>query len=263
MMEVALVVVALVAAALSLFSGFGLGTLLLPFFAFFYEPHIAVAATAVVHLLNNLLKVALIGKHVSRSVLLRFVVPAIPFAFAGAWLLERLAHAKPLATYGIGDRTVSITPLGLVVGGLVAIFAALELVRWKEQVRLSPRWLPVGGMLSGFFGGLTGHQGALRSVFLLRMGLDKIAFVATAAWAAAMVDVTRLLVYGRGDPGAWLSEAGGAGVRPLLLAMGAAFVGTVVGARLVKKMTLRSLQRIIGWALLAAGLGMASGITLR
>ena len=72
-----------------------------------------------------------------------------------------------------------------------------------------------------------------------------------------------LIVYGKGNPASWFDEAGGPGVRPLVLAMVAAFVGTVIGSRLVKKMTLRGLQRIVGWALLLAGLGMATGITLK
>jgi len=44
--------VAVVVAALTLFSGFGLGTVLMPAFALFFP--VPVAATAVVHLANNL-----------------------------------------------------------------------------------------------------------------------------------------------------------------------------------------------------------------
>lgn len=44
--------VAIVVAALTLFSGFGLGTVLMPAFALFFP--VPVAATAVVHLANNL-----------------------------------------------------------------------------------------------------------------------------------------------------------------------------------------------------------------
>jgi hypothetical protein len=51
-------VVALIVAALTLFSGFGLGTLLMPAFAIFFPVTVAVAATAAVHLANNLFKVA-------------------------------------------------------------------------------------------------------------------------------------------------------------------------------------------------------------
>ncbi len=47
-------VVALLASLLTFFSGFGLGTILLPVFALFFPVDIAVALTAIVHLLNNL-----------------------------------------------------------------------------------------------------------------------------------------------------------------------------------------------------------------
>ena len=39
---------------LTLFSGFGLGTLLMPVFALFFPVEVAVASTAVVHAANNL-----------------------------------------------------------------------------------------------------------------------------------------------------------------------------------------------------------------
>ena len=55
--------VALLASGLTLFSGFGLGTLLLPAFALLFPVEIAVGATAVVHLANNLFKLTLIGRH--------------------------------------------------------------------------------------------------------------------------------------------------------------------------------------------------------
>ena len=51
--------VALLASALTFFSGFDLGTLLLPAFALFFPIEQAVALTAVVHFLNSLFKLAL------------------------------------------------------------------------------------------------------------------------------------------------------------------------------------------------------------
>ena len=52
---------ALLASALTLFSGFGLGTLLMPVVAIFFPLNLAIAITAIVHLLNNLFKFALVG----------------------------------------------------------------------------------------------------------------------------------------------------------------------------------------------------------
>ena len=48
--------VALLVSALTLFSGFGLGTLLMPAFALFFPIEVAVAATAIVHLANNIFR---------------------------------------------------------------------------------------------------------------------------------------------------------------------------------------------------------------
>ena len=56
-----------------------------------------------------------------------------------------------------------------------------ELLGGKKGEGLHPRWLPLGGALSGFLGGLSGHQGALRAVFLTPLGLTPTAFAATQA----------------------------------------------------------------------------------
>ncbi len=68
--------VAIVVSALTLFSGFGLGTLLMPAFALFFPIRIAVAATAVVHLANNLFKVLLVGKNADKKTVIKFALPA-------------------------------------------------------------------------------------------------------------------------------------------------------------------------------------------
>ena len=85
-MEVYLIVclAALAGSGLTLFSGFGLGTILVPVFGLFFEVEVAIALTAIVHLLNNLFKLTLLGKHANREVLLRFGVPSVLAAFLGA-----------------------------------------------------------------------------------------------------------------------------------------------------------------------------------
>jgi uncharacterized membrane protein YfcA len=60
---------------------------LLPVFALFSPIEIAIGMTAVVHLLNNLFKLILLGKHANKSVVLKFGLPAILAVFGGAWLL--------------------------------------------------------------------------------------------------------------------------------------------------------------------------------
>ena len=79
--------VAFLASGLTLYSGFGLGTVLLPAFALFFPAPVAVAATGVVHLLNGLFKGAMLWRQADWRTVLRFGLPAIPAAIAepGCW----------------------------------------------------------------------------------------------------------------------------------------------------------------------------------
>ena len=103
---IVIAVVAALASALTLFSGFGLGTLLLPAFALFFPAPVAVAATGVVHLLNNLFKGTLLRKRVDWPTVLKFGVPAIPAAIAGAWLLARLGDTPRLFEWSAFGSTL-------------------------------------------------------------------------------------------------------------------------------------------------------------
>jgi len=88
-----------------------------------------------------------------------------------------------------------ITIIKAVIGTLIMVFALLEMWPRFQELAFPPRWLPLGGALSGFFGGLSGNQGALRSAFLLKIGLSKEAFVATGVVSAVIVDAARLVIY--------------------------------------------------------------------
>ncbi len=187
--------VALLASALTFFSGFGLGTLLLPAFALFFPIEQAIALTAVVHFLNGLFKLALVGRHADRGVVLRFGLPAIAASFLGAWVLVWLAGVAPVFSYSAFGRLISVTPEKLVIGLLLLLFASLELLPRFRTLSFGARYMPLGGVLSGFCGGLSGMQGALRSAFLSRAGLTKEAFIGTGVVVACLIDFARLGIY--------------------------------------------------------------------
>jgi len=252
---------ALGASTLTMFSGFGLGTLLMPVLALFLPVDLAVAATAIVHAANNLWKVGLLGRHAERAVLLRFGLPAIAAAFAGAALLAALGTLPELGTYQLLGRAASITPLKLALALLMAGFALFELLPALARWQVDARWLPLGGLLSGFFGGLSGHQGALRSAFLARISADPKAFVGTNAVLGLMVDMARLTLYGALLIGPhWGDLSGGREGLLVLVGAAAAFAGVVVGKRLLHKVTMAAVQRLTGaLLLLIAGL-LGSGV---
>lgn len=251
--------VALVASGLTLFSGFGLGTLLLPAFALFFPVPVAVAATAVVHLANNLFKVGLVGRDANRRVVIRFGLPGMVAAIAGAALLSRFANLPAVFTYQLGTSTHEVTAADLAVGSLLVLFAVLEVAPAFQSLSFGPRWLPLGGVLSGFFGGLTGLQGALRSAFLVRAGLGPAEYIGTGTVCAVLVDIARLLVYG--FAAAALSTVGRSGSWGLVAAAAvAAFTGAYLGKRLIAKTTMPLVQRIVAAGLVIIGTGMATGL---
>lgn len=257
------ILAAVIASALTLFSGFGLGTLLLPAFLFVAPAPVAVAMTAIVHLAANLAKLVLVGRHADVRVLVAFGLPALLAALAGAWLLDAAGGLPVIATYSLGTRTFAVTWMKLVVGVVIIGFALLDIVplllaKEPEARRgvTSRAWLPVGGVLSGFFGGLTGHQGALRSLFLTRLNLTKEAFVGTGVVIACTVDLTRLGVY-------WthLDHAEVAARWPLLLAgCIAGIAGAYLGVWLLKKVTVSAVQISVAIGLMLFGAAMAAGL---
>jgi uncharacterized membrane protein YfcA len=257
MAEIVVVCVAsLLASTLTVFSGFGLGTLLLPVFALFFPTPIAVAITAVVHFGNNLVKLALFGRLADASVVRRFGLPALLASFLGARLLIELAGDAPLARYTLFGATHEVTPIGVVVGLLIAGFAAWEAVPGLARIGFDSKYLPVGGALSGFFGGLSGHQGALRSAFLIRSGLSKEAFIGTGVVIACLVDAARLALYGR--------EMDLAAVRenwPLVAAaILSAVAGVVVSARALPRVSMGAIRRLVTVMLFAIAFALAAGL---
>jgi uncharacterized membrane protein YfcA len=259
-MELVLIgLVALLTSGLTLFSGFGLGTVLMPVFALFFPVPLAITATAVVHFANNLFKLGLLARHADWSVVARFGLPAAAAAVGGASLLRLFDRVPVLMRYQLAGSTFEIRLLELVIGVLIVVFALLEL--WPRFQAVAPpvRWLPVGGALSGFFGGLSGNQGALRSAFLIKVGLSKEAFVATGVVSAVIVDAVRLAVYGTGILAA-PSSVSRELLAPVVVGALSAFVGAWVGKRLLSTVTLRTVQRIVATTMLLIGSGLIVGL---
>jgi uncharacterized protein len=171
--------VAFASAILTFFCGFGLGTIMLPVFALFFPVEIAVAATAIVHLSNNLFKLLLVGKNIHFKTLMYFGLTAGIASIAGAWLFSKLIENPTQYTIEAFNMTFIVESPKLVVAILITIFSVLEINKSLNNISLPIKLMPIGGILSGFFGGLSGHQGALRSIFLLKAGLSKEQFVAT------------------------------------------------------------------------------------
>lgn len=249
-------IVSLLASGLTLFSGFGLGTILLPVFALFFPIEIAITLTAIVHFLNNLFKLVLLGKHANKKVVLAFGIPAILFAFLGAYTLKHLTGLTPLYEYTFYNKQFYIEPLKVVIGLLLIFFALLDIIPKLKNIQFDSKYLPFGGVLSGYFGGLSGHQGALRSAFLIRANLTKEAFIATGVVIACVIDISRLSVYAD----TIIEQKNMLNYSLVIAATISAFFGAYFGNKLVKKVTIESLQKLVAFLLIIFSMFFIFGI---
>lgn len=243
-------------AILTFFSGFGLGTILMPVFALFFPVDVAIALTGVVHFFNNLFKMALVGKMADKKVLIRFGIPAIIASFLGAWLLMKITVLPSLFQYELWGREFEVTPVKLIIAVLLLFFSLFEFLPRFQKIQFGGNKLILGGMLSGFFGGLAGIQGALRSAFLIKSGLSKEAYIATGVIIASLVDFTRLSVYASRFTSSNLHE----NLTLLISAIVAAIAGAFIGNKLLKKITLHFIQIVVAVMLVLISVAMGSGL---
>ena len=256
---VEIIVISLVSffvAILTFFSGFGLGTILTPVFMIFFPVDLAIALTGIVHFFNNIFKLILVGNQADKQVLIRFGIPAVIAAFAGALLLLQITGLQPLFSYNIGNKTFDVSPVKFIISILLITFALVDLVPYLRNLQFDQDKLPIGGALSGFFGGLSGNQGALRSAFLIKAGLSKEAFIGTAVVVSTFVDFTRLSVYALRFSKAGVQE----NIELVSIATLAAIGGSLIGNKLLKKVTLKFIQVLVAILLIIISLALGAGL---
>jgi uncharacterized membrane protein YfcA len=256
-MEIIIIsIVAFVVAVLTFFSGFGLGTILTPVFMIFFPVDLSIALTGIVHFFNNLFKLWLVGRNADKTVLIQFGIPAILAAAIGAWLLFNIPNSTPLFTYHMLGKNIEVFPVKFIISLLLIFFAVFDLIPALQQMQFNRDKLVLGGLLSGFFGGLSGNQGALRSAFLIKAGLSKEAFIGTAVVVSTLVDFSRLSVYATR-----FTQTGLINNLPLVFcATLAAIAGAYIGNKLLKKVTLRFLQITVAILLIIISLGLGTGL---
>ncbi|MGH7267863.1 MAG: sulfite exporter TauE/SafE family protein, partial [Candidatus Rokuibacteriota bacterium] len=159
-----------------------------------------------------------------------------------------LAGAVPCAALGaVVYAGARVEWLSRLMG--LFLIASVPLRRWLERgpVRMRLGHFPVLGAATGFLSALVAAIGPVNTPFFLGYGLRRGGFVGTEAVCAAVVHLTKTVVYGRY---ALLSrEAGGLG-----LAVGAVmFVGAYFGRRILDRMSERAFVAVVESLLVALG----------
>ena len=255
-MEVLIIsIVAFLAALLTFFSGFGLGTILTPVMLIFFPPEIAISLTGIVHFCNNIFKLSIIGSQFNKEVLIKFGIPAVIFAFAGSYALFFISN-DTLFTHHLFVNKTDVSYVQFIIAIILIFFALIDLIPFFKKLKFNKSILPIGGILSGFFGGLTGNQGALRSAFLIKMNLEKSVFIATTVVISFFVDLTRISVY--------ISKIKDFEISNYLIlglaAIVSAIAGSFIGFKSLKKITLNFIRNLVAIMILLIAFLLLLGI---
>jgi uncharacterized protein len=252
----------LLMSALALLSGFGLGTVLVPIFAIFFPLPLAIAATAVIHLVSSIFRTFFVGKSAHWNTVWKFGLPAIFAAVLGAYMLKLVANLKPIFSYEFLGFSIHITYIGLIIGIIILAASLFEMLPKLSDFSLPRKYIFLGGFLSGLFGGLSGYQGTLRTIFLIRSGLDKQQFIGTSAICSILVDLSRILIYGFTIFSKNLTELRSISAL-LTAACAAAFLGSYIGFKFMHIISFKNLKILVGLMLLSLGLAIMLGFETR
>lgn len=235
MMTVGVLLVSVIAGAIAAVSGFGIGSLLTPILALRYGTKLAIAMVSVPHLVGTAVRFIGLRRQLDKRVFLNFGILSAVGGLAGALLNAR----------------INSPALTIVFGCLLVFAGSSGLTGFTERMHFGRPMAWLGGALSGFFGGLVGNQGGIRSAALLGFGISKEALVATATAIALIVDGARMPVYLAIETNQLLRAW------PMLIpAIVGVLAGTFWGVRLLRRIDERTFRRLLNGLVLCLGLYM-------
>lgn len=231
--EFLVMVVGFFAGMIASLAGFGIASFLIPIISIRAGTKAAIVIVALPHFLGAGLRFWLLKAKANRQILIRFGLLSAAGGLAGA-LLHSSFQSSLLQ---------SIFAVMLIVAG---ILGALQL---SERIRLGKIGASIVGLASGFFGGLAGEQGGIRSVALLNFSIEKEAFIATATATGLIVDATRMPIYYLTQPTLITQYTG-----ILILSTIAVIAGTLAGNIVLKKIPEKSFKQVVSLLILLLGI---------
>jgi uncharacterized protein len=231
--QIVLAAVAVIAGAIASVAGFGIGSLLTPLIALKTGTGIAVAGVSIAHFFGTALRFFLLRKFVNRKILISFGLTSAAGGLTGA-LLHNVIHNNVLT---------------IAFGCLLILTGILGLTGLSDKLRFTGIAAWIAGGLSGFFGGLVGNQGSIRSAALLGFEINKENFVATATGIALMVDVARMPVY-LAVQGAEIASIW----QFILIATAGILAGTLGGKKILEKLPQNLFKKTVSVIILTIGI---------
>lgn len=214
-------------------SGFGVGTIMTPILLLFLPFTHTILLVCIIHWFHDIWKLLFFHKGIDWQLFIYFGIPTIIAAFIGA-LLVTPAQSVLLSSL-----------LGLfLIGSVGALFC-------MPSFTVSYNWISglIGGALSGFFAGIFGIRGAVRSMFLVAFDLHKATFIGTTGAISLLLDSVRLIAYF--SRGLYLDTVL---YWALFLFVPLSFLGTFVGQFVLGKIPQRHFRTVVAIFLLVVGI---------
>jgi uncharacterized membrane protein YfcA len=227
--------VAAVAGAIASVTGFGIGSLLTPLLALELDARAAVAIVSVPHLAASVARFATLWRRADRRVVITFGSFSVLGSLAGALL-------------AISTRGPTASGLGIAMGLLLMLGGFSALAAPNGNIRFGRKSAGLAGVASGFFGGLVGSQGPIRSAALLAFDISKESFLATAMAIAIVVDLARIPVYLSIHHGVMAHEW-----KTILLATAGTLAGTLWGNRILRAVPVVPFRRAVACLVFVLG----------
>lgn len=230
---VALTVLTLIAATIGTMTGFGTSTIMVPVLSLFLPLPLVLLFVGVIHWFGDIWKMLFFKKGFNWKLILLFGIPGIIASFWAARL--------PL--------TLPEDLLQRSLGLFLVLYVAFIWFKPTWKMKPSNSNALLGGGLSGFFSGIFGVGGAVRSTFLSAYDLPKSVFLFTSGVIGLLIDSSRVSQY-------FISgvRVEGSLLFTLIACIPVSLLGAYLAKKLVDKIPQKSFRLFIAIALFLVGL---------
>ncbi|MDD4363444.1 MAG: sulfite exporter TauE/SafE family protein [Atribacterota bacterium] len=229
-------ILTLIASVIGTITGFGISTLMIPVLLIFFQPIEAIFLVSLIHWFGNLWKIIFFSKGFNLKLFYLFGLTGFLTSYMGAAI-------------SLGSNEEILLRF---LGVFLFLYALFLIFQTGFQVPASNITALFGGSLSGFFAGIFGMGGAIRSIFLSAFNLPKEVYIATAGAIGLLIDSTRVVTYFLG--GVKLSEMLWWGL-PLFIII--SFIGAKIARRIVDQIPQDKFRIVIAIFLLLIGIKLA------
>ncbi len=221
-----LTMLTLLASSVGTLTGFGTSTIMVPILLLRYPLPETLLFVGIIHWFGDIWKMMFFKRGVRWNLILGFGVPGIIASYLGASLSLNVAE----------------NILSRILGAFFLLYVTFLFLNPQWQLPEKQRFTVVGGLLSGFFAGIFGVGGAIRSTFLSAFDPTKAVYIFTAGAIGFVIDTTRIATYLTG--GTKLQHIPIPNVA-LALAIPTSLLGAFLAKKIVDRIPQDSFRKII------------------